>query len=70
MEWLDYHHLLYFWTVARESSVSKAAEKLAVVAAHDKRRMSPRTIQSLFDPAPHNQGGRTPVGISQTPPTP
>ncbi len=28
MEWLNYHHLLYFWTVAREGSVSKAAEKL------------------------------------------
>lgn len=28
MEWLNYHHLLYFWTVAREGGVSKAAEKL------------------------------------------
>lgn len=28
MEWLNYHHLLYFWTVAREGSVSRAAEKL------------------------------------------
>jgi LysR family transcriptional activator of nhaA len=28
MEWLNYHHLLYFWTVAREGSVSKAAQKL------------------------------------------
>ena len=28
MEWLNYHHLFYFWTVAREGSVSKAAEKL------------------------------------------
>ena len=28
MEWLNYHHLLYFWTVVREGSVSKAAEKL------------------------------------------
>ena len=25
---LNYHHLLYFWTVAREGGVSKAAEKL------------------------------------------
>jgi LysR family transcriptional activator of nhaA len=25
---LNYHHLLYFWTVAREGSVSRAAEKL------------------------------------------
>jgi LysR family transcriptional activator of nhaA len=28
MEWLNYHHLLYFWTVAREGGVARAAEKL------------------------------------------
>jgi LysR family transcriptional activator of nhaA len=28
MEWLNYHHLLYFWTVAREGGVSRAAAKL------------------------------------------
>jgi LysR family transcriptional activator of nhaA len=28
MEWLNYHHLLYFWTVAREGGVSKAAAQL------------------------------------------
>src|SRR5687767_408544 len=28
MEWLNYHHLLYFWTVVREGGISKAAEKL------------------------------------------
>lgn len=28
MEWLNYHHLLYFWTVAREGSIVKACEKL------------------------------------------
>jgi len=28
MEWLNYHHLLYFWTVAREGSVVRAAERL------------------------------------------
>ena len=28
MDWLNYHHLLYFWTVVREGSVSKAAERL------------------------------------------
>lgn len=27
-EWLNYHHLLYFWTVAREGSVTRASEKL------------------------------------------
>lgn len=28
MEWLNYHHLLYFWTVAREGSLSAAARSL------------------------------------------
>lgn len=28
MEWLNYHHLLYFWTAVREGGVSKAAAKL------------------------------------------
>jgi len=30
MDWLNYHHLLYFWTVARENSVSRAAASLHV----------------------------------------
>jgi len=28
MAWLNYHHLLYFWTVAREGGVTKACNKL------------------------------------------
>ena len=28
MEWLNYHHLYYFWTAAREGGVVKASEKL------------------------------------------
>ena len=28
MDWLNYHHLLYFWTVAREGSIARACEKL------------------------------------------
>jgi len=30
MDWLNYHHLLYFWTVAREGSVTRASEKLSL----------------------------------------
>ncbi len=26
--WLNYHHLYYFWRVAREGSLSRAAEQL------------------------------------------
>ncbi len=28
MDWLNYHHLLYFWMVAREGSVTRACKKL------------------------------------------
>ncbi|HYI08190.1 MAG TPA: transcriptional activator NhaR [Thermoanaerobaculia bacterium] len=28
MEWLNYHHLLYFWVVAREGSIASATRKL------------------------------------------
>ena len=28
MEWLNYHHLFYFWTVAREGSIARASATL------------------------------------------
>jgi LysR family transcriptional activator of nhaA len=28
MDWLNYHHLLYFWMVAKEGGISRAAHKL------------------------------------------
>ena len=37
MEWLNYHHLLYFWTVAREGSIARASKTL---------RLSPPTISA------------------------
>ena len=30
MEWLNYHHLRYFWNVAKEGSLAQAAAKLHV----------------------------------------
>jgi len=30
MEWLNYHHLRYFWAAAREGSVTRASEKLHI----------------------------------------
>jgi len=35
MEWINYHHLLYFWVTAKEGSIARAAEKL---------RLAPPTI--------------------------
>ena len=37
MEWLNYHHLHYFWYVAREESISRASEHL---------RLAPSTVSS------------------------
>lgn len=28
MEWINYHHLLYFWVVAKEGSIAKACDQL------------------------------------------
>jgi LysR family transcriptional activator of nhaA len=33
MEWLNYHHLLYFWVTAREGSMARAASQLHVTPA-------------------------------------
>jgi len=30
MEWLNYHHLLYFWNVVRAGSIQKASEQLRI----------------------------------------
>jgi LysR family transcriptional activator of nhaA len=30
MEWLNYHHLLYFWTVARVGTIARAGEELSL----------------------------------------
>lgn len=30
MEWLNYHHLLYFWTVSQEGGIAAASRKLGV----------------------------------------
>ena len=33
MDWLNYHHFKYFWTVARLGSVSRASEELRLTQA-------------------------------------
>src|SRR6188508_921303 len=30
MEWLNYHHLLYFWMVAKEGSIVRAGRELGL----------------------------------------
>jgi len=33
MDWLNYHHLLYFWMVAHEGSLARASEELGLAAS-------------------------------------
>src|SRR6185295_14839174 len=32
MEWLNYHHLLYFWMVAKEGSIVRAGKELRLAS--------------------------------------
>lgn len=57
MEWLNYHHLLYFWTVAREGGVSKAAAHLRLAqptVSGQLRQFEDALGEQLF----HRQGRR------------
>jgi LysR family transcriptional activator of nhaA len=52
MKWLNYHHLLYFWTVAREGSVARACEKLHLAQptiSGQLRRLEKSLGEKLFD---------------------
>lgn len=47
MDWLNYHHLLYFWTVAREGSMAQAAKAL---------RLAPPTVHAQIRTLEQNLG--------------
>src|SRR3954469_12448185 len=47
MNWLNYHHLLYFWTVARTGSITAAAKEL---------RLSHPTISAQISTLEKNAG--------------
>jgi len=51
MEWFNYHHLLYFWTVVREGGVGRAAEKLRLsqpTVSAQVRALEERLGEKLF----------------------
>jgi LysR family transcriptional activator of nhaA len=57
MEWLNYHHLRYFWTVVREGGVSNAAGKLRLAqptVSAQIRMLEQATGEPLF----HRHGRR------------
>ena len=59
MEWLNYHHLLYFWTVAKEGSLRKASEKLRVSQPSISAQIS--TLEKALGEPLFRRSGRTKV---------
>lgn len=54
MDWLNYHHLYYFWIVAREGSIAGACEKLHVAqptVSHQLKQLERAMGQRLFERA-------------------
>lgn len=52
MDWLNYHHLLYFWTAAREGSITRASERLMLAqptVSGQIRRLEKQIGHELFD---------------------
>jgi LysR family transcriptional activator of nhaA len=52
LDWLNYHHLYYFWVVAREGSIVRAARELAVsqpTISLQIRELERSVKQTLFD---------------------
>ncbi len=56
MEWLNYHHLRYFWTVAKEGSLARAAEKLHVSQPSISEQI--RELESAFGERLFQREGR------------
>lgn len=46
MEWLNYHHLFYFWRIAREGGLSRAAEQLRLT--HSTLSEQLRALEEFF----------------------
>ena len=66
MDWLNYHHLLYFWTTAREGSIAKACKRLLVAQPTVSGQI--KALERSFDkPLLRRRGNRletTPLGQS------
>lgn len=56
MEWLNYHHLLYFYTVAKEGSVSRAATTLRLAQPTLSGQI--RKLEEAFDEKLFQRAGR------------
>ncbi len=62
MDWLNYHHLYYFWVIAREGSITKAAAELHVT--HSTLSVQLRSIEDFLGGKLFDRRGRS---LSLTP---
>lgn len=64
MEWLNYHHLYYFWRIAREGGLSRAAEQLNLT--HSTLSAQLRSLEDFLGGPLFDRRGRslllTPLG--------
>ena len=56
MEWLNYHHLLYFWTVARLGGVARASEDLRLTQATVSAQL--KSLEAALDEKLFRKSGR------------
>ena len=56
MEWINYHHLYYFWCVARDESITRASERL---------RLAPSTISAQVGKLEDMLGGKLFVKVGR-----
>src|SRR5581483_11665605 len=57
MEWLNYHHLLYFWMVAKKGSIARACEELRLAQPTISGQL-PALEESLGEKLFNRQGRR------------
>jgi LysR family transcriptional activator of nhaA len=57
MAWLNYHHLLYFWTVAREGTIARACDQLHLTQPTISGQL--RTLEKSLGGKLFKRAGRT-----------
>ena len=57
MEWLNYHHLYYFWLVAREGSIARAAKRMRLTHPTISKQLS--QLEVSFNDRLFERVGRT-----------
>jgi len=66
MEWLNYHHLYYFWVIAREGSLTKAAARLRLT--HSTLSVQLRSLEEFLGGPLFERRARslvpTPLGVA------